>query len=325
MQIFNKIQYKDLIEIDKKIINPFSREIYICKIKEEFGNGYTIFYDLGNGIAVYFRNFTPKINLIIAEECDVSGGSLIFNLSSTNIDFSFKNSKFSLDKDRFILGLSTDQFYTEVPIKKWQHILEFAIGMKEELFLEIFSSVENIQNYMNRAYSDGCQYIVQKLPIDAFQLELINYFKDKNKFEDILQSIYLESKTMSLIHHSATKIAQSLNKNLSEEKLTYLNKAKDIIFNEYSTNLSIKNIAYKSAINECYLKKDFKEYFGMTILQMIQERRLEVAKELLALNLTIKEVSFKVGYKNTGHFCKLFLDKFKISPSLYQKQLQNLA
>lgn len=325
MQIFQKIEYKDLMQIDKKILNPFSREIYIYKIKKDFGEGYTIFYDLGNGIAVHFRSFTPKMNILIAEDCNVSGGSLIFNLASANVDFKFKNSDYSIEKDRFILGLSTNKFYTQMPIKKDQHIMEFAIGIKEKLFLEIFSNVDNIQDYMNKAYKDGCHYIVQKLDIDAFQLEQISCFKDKKTFEDILQSIYLESKTMNLIHYCANKIAKSLNKTLNKEKLVYLNRAKDIIFNEYSSNLSIKNIAYKSAINECYLKKDFKQYFGMTILQMIQERRLEVAKELLALNLTIKEVSAKVGYKNTGHFCKLFLEKFKISPSFYQKQLHKIA
>ena len=92
---------------------------------------------------------------------------------------------------------------------------------------------------------------------------------------------------------------------------------------EYSSNLSIKSIAYKSAINECYLKKDFKEFYNMTILEMIQKRRLEVASELLKDDFNVNEVALKVGYKHTGYFSKLFINYFKVSPMEYKKQLRN--
>ena len=78
MQKIEKINYFDLIEVNKKINNPFSREIFISTIKKEYGNGYTIFYDLGNGIAVYIRNFTTNKDLLLVEECNVWGGSLLF-------------------------------------------------------------------------------------------------------------------------------------------------------------------------------------------------------------------------------------------------------
>ena len=41
MQKIEKINYFDLIEVNKKINNPFSREIFISTIKKEYGNGYT--------------------------------------------------------------------------------------------------------------------------------------------------------------------------------------------------------------------------------------------------------------------------------------------
>ena len=43
MQKIEKINYFDLIEINKKINNSFSREVFISTIKKEFGNGYTSF------------------------------------------------------------------------------------------------------------------------------------------------------------------------------------------------------------------------------------------------------------------------------------------
>lgn len=322
MENIQKVNYLDLIELSKKISNPFSREIYIGKIKEEFGDGFTIFYDLGNGIAVYVRNFIPKKDILLIEECNVSGGSLIFNLSS-NIKFIYKDKKeYILKKNSFLLGLSSNKFYVEVPLKKDLPLIEFAIGIKEELFLKLAHPIENIQEYMKKAHKQS-YYILKDLQIDTLQFELFSHFKNEKSFEDILNSIYLESRTTNLLHYTIEKISKTLNKSLDKNRIYSLERAKEIIMKEYNQNLSIKDIAYKSAINECYLKKDFKEYFGMTILEMLQKRRLEVAKELLNNNFNVNEVATKVGYKHSGHFSKLFFDYFNISPNLYKKQFTN--
>jgi len=319
MKNFQKVHYFDLIKLYKKIINPFSRTIFIADIKKEFGEGFVIFYDLGNGIAIYVRNLIPKKNLILVEECNVSGGSLIFNFSS-NIKFIYKDKKeHILKKDFFLLGLSSNKFYVEVPLEKEKPLLEFVIGIKEELFLKLAHPIKNIQEYMKKAHKQG-YYVLKDLQIDTLQVELFNNFKDQKSFEDILKNIYLESKASTLLHHTIERIAQTFNKSIDKNRISSLERAKEIILQEYSQNLSIKNIAYKSAINECYLKKDFKEYFGMTIADMLQKRRLEVAKELLRDNFNVKEVAIKVGYKHSGHFSKLFFNYYHIIPSSYKKQ-----
>lgn len=323
MKDIEKINYINLIEVSKKISNPFSREISIATIKEEFGKGFTIFYDLGNGIAVFVRSFIPHKDFLLVEDCNVAGASLIFNLA-TDINFIYKDKKeYILKKNHFIVGLSSSDFYVEVPLKKNEPLIEFAIGIKEELFLKLAYSIEDIQKYMQKAHEES-YYILKDLQIDSLQCELFDYFKDENTFKDILKTIYLESKTTNLIHYTIEKVAKSLDNlmlNYDKNRVSSLQRAKEIIMQEYNSNLSIKEIAYKSAINECYLKKDFKEYYGMTILEMLQKRRLEVAKELLQKDYSVKEVALNVGYKHTGYFSKLFSDHFGVSPSIYQKQI----
>lgn len=320
-----KINYTDLIQTNKKISNPFSREISIATIKEEYGKGSTTFYDLGNGIAIFVRNFIPSKDFLLVEECNVSGASLIFNLGS-NINFIYKDKKeYVLEKNNFIIGLSSKKFYVEIPLKKDEQLFTLSIGIKEELFLRITLAINNICEYMKKAHEQS-YFILQNLKIDALQFEVFSYFNDENSFNDILKTIYLESKTTNLIHYSIEKTAKFLKKstqNYDNNRIQNLERAKEIILTEYASNLSIKKIAYKSAINECYLKKDFKKYYGMTILEMLQKRRLEVAKQLLKKDLSVKEVSISIGYKHSGHFSKLFSDYFGISPSIYRKQLNN--
>ena len=90
MQKTEKINYFDLIEVNKKINNPFSREIFISTIKKEYGSWYTIFYDLGNDIAVYIRNFTTNKDLLLRRiPRFVRGGSFLPSGSSTSLSVRF--------------------------------------------------------------------------------------------------------------------------------------------------------------------------------------------------------------------------------------------
>lgn len=57
-----KIDYRASIDITKKITHPFSREVYMGKMKEELGEGSGIWYDMGHGIALAVRVYCPHLS-----------------------------------------------------------------------------------------------------------------------------------------------------------------------------------------------------------------------------------------------------------------------
>ncbi|WP_198526389.1 helix-turn-helix domain-containing protein [Halarcobacter anaerophilus] len=284
MSQIKEINYQNLFDIKKKIQNPFSREIFITSIKKELGKGFSIWYNMGNGIALSARKFTPKKDFIMKESSNVSGAVFIFNLGE-EFPFTFKdNQKFLMKKNNFLIGLSSSEFYAKTYHKKDKEYFILSIGMKEELFSKLAHSIENIDEYMNKAKEKSYELFYNK-QIDGQQFEILNYFKAETSYEDLLKNIFLESKTNDLIHYTIQRITRILNdQELSfndKNRISSLKRAKQIIIKEYQNNLSIKEIAYKSAINECYLKKDFKAYYGITIHEMIQKQRLKAAMQLL--------------------------------------------
>ncbi|QDF28009.1 helix-turn-helix domain-containing protein [Halarcobacter anaerophilus] len=326
MNEIQEINYENLFNIKKKIQNPFSREIFITSIKENIGKGFSIWYDMGNGIALFARKFTPKKDFIMKESSNVSGAVFIFNLGE-EFPFTFKdNQKFLMKKNNFLIGLSSNEFYAKTYHKKDKEYFILSIGMKEELFSKLAHSIENIDEYMNKAKEKSYELFYNK-QIDGQQFEILNYFKDETSYEDLLKNIFLESKTNDLIHYTIQRAARILNnKELvfnDKNRIASLKRAKQLILEEYQNNLSIKEIAYKSAINECYLKKDFKAYYGITIHEMLQKQRLKAAMQLLKKDFSVKEAALKVGYKHTGHFSKIFSNRFGITPSHYKKQLNS--
>ena len=96
------------------------------------------------------------------------------------------------------------------------------------------------------------------------------------------------------------------------EKIT---KAREVLLQHIGEPLTIKELSRKVAINECYLKKGFKELFGTTIFDFYQSQRMEHAKYLLYdKGLSVTEVSLMLGYSSISHFSTAFKKHTGIKP-----------
>ena len=70
---------------------------------------------------------------------------------------------------------------------------------------------------------------------------------------------------------------------------------------------TIRELARKVAMNECYLKKGFKTLVGKTIHEYQQELRINKAKELLQQQgRTVTDVANTLGFSSISHFSTAF-------------------
>lgn len=318
MNEIKKVEFFDMYEDIEIVENPFSRANFVSKVKPQKGLGTYVGYDTGSGIAFFLNNFKFTEEQILIERSDVAGAVLIFNLGD-DYSFTFEDGNtFVLKKNSYFLGFCSNKFVVNVDIKAHTEYITLTIGIKEELFLKLAHNLSNLNEKMQEAKKKNYA-IIEGLEIDLEQGETLSSFRKNNLEEFLLTDLNLESKTISLIQYTIKKTINTINSNLDNNIIKSLQKAKKLINDEYARPLSIKEISYKSAINECYLKKDFKIYYNMTIYEMLQKRRMEVAKELLKEDYSVKEVALKIGYKHTGNFSKLFSTHFGLSPSIYKK------
>src|ERR1700760_1008674 len=91
--------------------------------------------------------------------------------------------------------------------------------------------------------------------------------------------------------------------------------AREILLPHIGEPLTIKELSRKVAINECYLKKGFKEMFGTTIFDFYQGQRMEHARYLLyEKGLSVTEVSVMLGYSSISHFSTAFKKHTGLKP-----------
>lgn len=91
--------------------------------------------------------------------------------------------------------------------------------------------------------------------------------------------------------------------------------ARDILLQQIGEPITIKQLSRKVAMNECYLKKGFKEMFGATIFEFYQEQRMQHAKNLLyEKGLSVTEVADTLGYSSISHFSTAFKKHTGLKP-----------
>jgi len=181
--------------------------------------------------------------------------------------------------------------------KNAQNLTEQVVNFKhEESFTKIVpicnKTTSVIQALLNHNYT-GTQ---ENIFINA-QTQMILLYSTENMLEEKKEVVY---------HF------KFLNNEEDREKII---KSREILLQHICNPITIKSLSRKVAINECYLKKGFKEIFGTTIFDFYQGQRMEHAKYLLyEKGFTVTEVSASLGYSSISHFSTAFKNHTGIKP-----------
>jgi len=141
-------------------------------------------------------------------------------------------------------------------------------------------------------------------------------------YSDTLQNIYVNAQTQMLLLYSMdcmlgekeidTITCKFLANEADREKII---KAREILIQQIGEPITIKALSRRVAMNECYLKKGFKEMFGSTIFDFYQSQRMEHAKYLLyEKGLSVTDVSAILGYSSISHFSTAFKKHTGLKP-----------
>ena len=143
-----------------------------------------------------------------------------------------------------------------------------------------------------------------------------------NTYTGSLENIFINAQIQMLLLHSLdcmigekeidTISCKFLANEADRDKIM---KAREVLIQHIGEPITIKELSRKVAMNECYLKKGFKEMFGTTIFDFYQSQRMEHAKYLLyEKGLSVTEVSLLLGYSSISHFSPAFKKHTGLKP-----------
>jgi AraC-like DNA-binding protein len=142
-------------------------------------------------------------------------------------------------------------------------------------------------------------------------------------FAGITQRLYLESKVWELM---GLLLAQEMDQTreraiaprLKPDDIDRIHQAKEILLQRLDNPPSLLELARQVGLNDCTLKRGFREVFGKTAFGYLHDYRLEKARHLLGeRRLNVSETARKVGFANRSYFAAAFKKKFGMNPKDY--------
>ncbi len=127
-----------------------------------------------------------------------------------------------------------------------------------------------------------------------------------------------------------TLVLQSVNEMLRSNQVQgsgkpgWFFKIKDLLYNNYNENLSLKEIASEINLHPVYLCQQFPAYFKCNLGDYIRKIKIEKSVELILRNpqLSLTAVGYDCGFYDQSHFISVFKKQIGVTPLAFKKMVK---
>jgi len=155
----------------------------------------------------------------------------------------------------------------------------------------------------------------------GFQEQIVQNFQEIFNQVNTERPGYQQICTGLVMYILGQIIGLKKNENLMHSQLEKaIQKACLIIRDNPAKNLNMEELAAAVNVNYSLFRKVFKKYTGLSPMQYHTSLRMKQAIHLLANSgLSVKEISFSLGFCSVFYFSKLFKEKTGRTPSDFRK------
>ena len=131
---------------------------------------------------------------------------------------------------------------------------------------------------------------------------------------------YLEYANLLGLNFITSLLYADIEKNNPVHATTLVEKIKGYLSQNLDKTLKTKDIAERFNYSNSYVLNTFKKQTGYSLIQFFNLKKTQKACEYLKFtDLSIKEISFKLGFQDPFYFTRLFKKNIGCSPLAYRK------
>lgn len=138
--------------------------------------------------------------------------------------------------------------------------------------------------------------------------------------DDRIKEPYFKLKCLELLLFvSIANASKTESITLSKKQVDIVENVKNDLINDLESKITLDELANKYGVSKTTLKNSFKEVYGKPIFKWRKEYKLDYACKLIEKDeLSISEISKKVGYASPSKFSQAFKEYVGCSPSDYK-------
>jgi two-component system, response regulator YesN len=309
------------VSLSKEIL---SESFYCCVVKKEM-NVYAVFASPKPHIQadeMLCGRFSKRVEKLLEQ------------LTSYCCMFRMKKFDFSENADSGVMTVIRLMFLkilgTDAADKQCNDAADFEVlftKLRNEMKTYSLSAAERILNRIDIKFLEHCNCFRKLSYYTISLLLLLNEFLENHKqiqdntaySPDIVASLQNSFEMIGLYISIKNDILHILAQGINNKKNPGIIAAERYIHENYSTDLSLPEIAEYAHLSPFYLSNLFSKANGSTITDYINFIRLQKACELLTTtNMMIYEIAAAVGYENVTYFSKIFKKTYDITPLEYK-------
>lgn len=137
-------------------------------------------------------------------------------------------------------------------------------------------------------------------------------------YSGAIRRLFLEGKVLELMAlslQSAMPSKSASSHRLKSDDIERIHQARAILLQNLSDPPSLLELARQVGLNDCTLKRGFRQVFNTTVFGCLQQHRMDQARQLLLEeDLSVQQAAHAVGYLSRSHFTAAFRKRFGVSP-----------
>lgn len=306
------------------IMKKMEREVIEYSVKEGYGSGKVLYYEIYEGVYVIYSDYYIKlIKNMDGIKFKDNVISMYRMYEGTNVT-KISDDKSVIVKNGDMVNFAGNSEFFESD-GYGNHITSVGVfGYYKsvlKMFDDIFGSVESrelVRDYYASMITNTPFIICRNdIRYEVIFNELLDSVQRNNR-------ILMKLKALELMQHEMVNYSTHLREKHKTYDNYYIEKVyeiKSFIDENWKEKASIEDLAREYKINKTYLKEIFKERFSISLHKYVIRLRLEKSKELL-LNkeLKIEEIAFMTGFSSAGRYSENFKKNFGYLPSKYRNQ-----
>ncbi len=244
---------------------------------------------------IYFSEGRARINSPIEQVAAASGEAVILKCGSYFAD---------------LLTYSEANRYEILVVHLYKDILQMIYKNEMPAF---------VKNVENRSFVG---YVASHDVVKKFVESLYFYFDNPELVNDELLELKYRELILLLLQTKNNNSIISLFTDLFAPRNVSI---KEVVNNHIFSGLSVEDLATLTNLSVSTFTRSFQTLFNDTPANYIKRKRLERAKDLLAMSdLSVSEIAFQTCFTDVAHFSRSFKTAYHCSPSEYRLSLKKI-
>lgn len=204
--------------------------------------------------------------------------------------------------------------------EEWEDIEGYIILFTEPFFLEIFQN-KNILfelSYLDNLHENPFLQLTKEDTISIQPIVDLLY----QEFSSVEQSVEtIQALLLVLLRRIQKLFSTKDQQNNNKQQIVVFKQFKKMVELDFEKNLSVSDYASQLNISTHQLNNFVKATSGKTTSEIIKERTILEAQQLLNFSeLTVRQITDKLGFEDSSYFARFFKKQVGLSPQDFRKK-----